>query len=84
MEYELGLYRGMFNYLGVCSFMPWNITDLRTAVEALAGWPVTSRKMNPSVSEMAAGGKYFKSQLFLDGAHNALGHNQHDDDGDNP
>ena len=29
MEYELGLYRGLFNYLGICAFMPWNITDLR-------------------------------------------------------
>ncbi len=49
MEYELGLYRGLFNYLGVCAFMPWNITDLRTAVEAVAGWPVTSWKLIKAV-----------------------------------
>jgi aldehyde:ferredoxin oxidoreductase len=49
MEYELGLYRGLFNYLGVCAFMPWNITDLRTAVEAVAGWPVTSWKLMKAV-----------------------------------
>ena len=49
MEYELGLYRGMFNYLGICSFMPWNITELRTAVEAIAGWPVTTWKLMNAV-----------------------------------
>jgi aldehyde:ferredoxin oxidoreductase len=49
MEYELGLYRGMFNHLGVCSFMPWNITELRKAVEAVAGWPVTSWKLMNAV-----------------------------------
>ncbi len=49
MEYELGLYRGLFNHLGVCAFMPWNITDLRTAVEAVAGWPVTSWKLMKAV-----------------------------------
>jgi aldehyde:ferredoxin oxidoreductase len=49
MEYELGLYRGLFNYIGICAFMPWNITDLRTAVEAVAGWPVTSWKLLKAV-----------------------------------
>jgi len=45
MAFELGLYRGLHNFLGICSFVPWNITELRDAVEAVAGWPATSWKL---------------------------------------
>ena len=42
MAYELGLYKEMPNSLGVCSFVPWNISELRDAVEAVTGWPATT------------------------------------------
>lgn len=42
MAYELGLYREMSNHLGLCYFVPWNITELRDAVTATTGWPVTA------------------------------------------
>jgi len=49
MAYELGLYKEMPNYLGVCSFVPWNITELRDAVEAVTGWPATTWKLIKAV-----------------------------------
>ncbi len=49
MTYELGLYKQMPNYLGVCSFVPWNITELRDAVEAVTGWPATTWKLMRAV-----------------------------------
>jgi len=49
MIYELGLYRQMPNYLGVCSFVPWNITELRDGVEAVSGWPATTWKLMKAV-----------------------------------
>jgi aldehyde:ferredoxin oxidoreductase len=49
MAYELGLYKEMPNYLGVCSFVPWNITELRDAVEAVSGWPATTWKLMKAV-----------------------------------
>ncbi len=45
MAYELGLFKEMPNYLGVCSFVPWNITELRDAFEAVTGWPATTWKL---------------------------------------
>jgi aldehyde:ferredoxin oxidoreductase len=49
MAYELGLYKQMPNSLGVCSFVPWNITELRDAVEAVTGWPATTWKLMKAV-----------------------------------
>ena len=49
MAYELGLYKKMPNYLGVCSFVPWNITELRDAVEAVTGWPATTWRLMKAV-----------------------------------
>jgi len=49
MAYELGLYKEMPNYLGVCSFVPWNITELRDAVEAVTGWPATTWRLMKAV-----------------------------------
>ena len=49
MTYELGLYKKMPNYLGVCSFVPWNITELRDAVEAVTGWPATTWRLMKAV-----------------------------------
>ena len=49
MAYELGLYKEMPNYLGVCSFVPWNISELRDALEAVTGWPATTWKLMKAV-----------------------------------
>ena len=49
MAYELGLYKEMPNSLGVCSFVPWNISELRDAVEAVTGWPATTWKLMKAV-----------------------------------
>jgi aldehyde:ferredoxin oxidoreductase len=49
MVYELGLFKEIHNSLGVCSFMPWNITELRGAVEAVTGWPATTWKLMKAV-----------------------------------
>jgi aldehyde:ferredoxin oxidoreductase len=49
MAYELGLYKEMPNYLGLCSFVPWNISELREAVEAVSGWPATTWKLMKAV-----------------------------------
>jgi aldehyde:ferredoxin oxidoreductase len=45
MAYELGLFRVMPNHLGLCSFVPWNISEMRDAVEAVSGWPATTWKL---------------------------------------
>jgi aldehyde:ferredoxin oxidoreductase len=49
MTYELGLYKHMPNYLGVCSFVPWNINELKDAVAAISGWPITTWKLMKAV-----------------------------------
>jgi aldehyde:ferredoxin oxidoreductase len=49
MAYELGLYKEMPNYLGLCSFVPWNISEMRDAVEAVSGWPATTWKLMKAV-----------------------------------
>jgi aldehyde:ferredoxin oxidoreductase len=49
MAYELGLLRVIPNYLGLCSFVPWNITEMRDAIEAVCGWPATTWKLMKAV-----------------------------------
>ena len=49
MAYEVGLLRVMPNYLGLCSFVPWNISEMRDAVEAVTGWPATTWKLMKAV-----------------------------------
>jgi aldehyde:ferredoxin oxidoreductase len=49
MTYELGLYKEMVSHLGLCGFVPWNITELRDAVEAVTGWPATTWKLMKTV-----------------------------------
>jgi aldehyde:ferredoxin oxidoreductase len=49
MAYELGLFKEIPNYLGLCSFVPWNITEMRDAVEAVCGWPATTWKLMKAV-----------------------------------
>ena len=54
MTYELGLYRGLPNFLGLCSFVPWTILEMTEAVAAVCGWPATSWKLMKSVERGAA------------------------------
>jgi aldehyde:ferredoxin oxidoreductase len=49
MAYELGLWRQMPNYLGLCSFLPWSFMEIRDAVAAVTGWRVTSWKLMKAV-----------------------------------
>ena len=49
MAYELGLLKVMPNYLGLCVFVPWNISEMRDAVEAVSGWPATTWKLMKAV-----------------------------------
>lgn len=49
MAYELGFWRQMPNYLGVCSFLPWSFTETRDAVAAVTGWRVTTWKLMKAV-----------------------------------
>jgi aldehyde:ferredoxin oxidoreductase len=45
MLYELGLWAALPNYLGYCIFVPWNFEEVREAVSAITGWPVTTWKL---------------------------------------
>ena len=49
MAYELGLYREMSNHLGLCYFVPWNISELKGAVSAVTGWSVTTWNLMKAV-----------------------------------
>ena len=49
MVYELGIWRAMPNYLGLCSFVPWRFAEIRDAVEAVTGWKVTTWKLMKAV-----------------------------------
>ena len=43
MVYEVGLWRHMGNYTGMCIFVPWSNQQIAEAVEAVTGWPMDSR-----------------------------------------
>ena len=45
MVYEVGLWRHMANYIGMCVFVPWSHQQIGDAVEAVTGWPVGSRPL---------------------------------------
>jgi aldehyde:ferredoxin oxidoreductase len=45
MVYEVGLWRHMANYIGMCVFVPWNHQQIADAVEAVTGWPMGSRPL---------------------------------------
>ena len=40
--HEMGLWKEMGNYLGLCAFVPWKIPEVRDAVAAVTGWQVTT------------------------------------------
>jgi len=41
MVYQLGLWRQILNYLGICLFVPWTHEQIQTAVEAVTGLPTS-------------------------------------------
>jgi aldehyde:ferredoxin oxidoreductase len=45
MVYEVGLWRHMANYIGMCVFVPWSHQQIAEAVEAVTGWPMGSRPL---------------------------------------
>ena len=42
MLYQVGLWRHLPNYLGLCLFVPWSNEQVTAAVETITGWPISS------------------------------------------
>jgi aldehyde:ferredoxin oxidoreductase len=40
--YEMGLWKEMGNYLGLCAFVPWRLHEVTVAVTAITGWQMTT------------------------------------------
>lgn len=40
--YEMGLWKEMGNYLGLCAFVPWRLHEVTEAVTAITGWQMTT------------------------------------------
>ncbi len=49
MLYQVGLWRHLANYLGLCLFVPWSNEQVTAAVEAITGWPMSSWKLMKTV-----------------------------------
>jgi aldehyde:ferredoxin oxidoreductase len=49
MLYHTGLWRQMGNYLGTCSFVPWNYKQLCEATEYVTGWPISYWRLMKTV-----------------------------------
>jgi len=49
MLYQVGLWRHLPNYLGLCLFVPWSNEQVTAAVEAITGWPISSYKLMKTV-----------------------------------
>ena len=45
MLYQVGLWRHLANYLGLCLFLPWSNEQVTAAVEAITGWPMSSWRL---------------------------------------
>jgi len=45
MLYEVGLWRHIGNYIGMCIFVPWSHQQIAEAVEAVTGWPMGSQPL---------------------------------------
>jgi aldehyde:ferredoxin oxidoreductase len=43
--HDVGLWRQMGNYVGLCVFVPWSNQQIISSVEAVTGWPVSSRDL---------------------------------------
>jgi aldehyde:ferredoxin oxidoreductase len=49
MVYELGLYRELFNHVGLCNFAPWSFSEILEAVRGITGWRVEAWKLMKAV-----------------------------------
>ena len=49
MLYQVGLWRHLANYLGLCLFVPWSNEQVTEAMEAITGWPMSSYKLMKTV-----------------------------------
>ena len=49
LVYQMGLWRHMVNYLGLCLFVPLSFTQIVEAVEAITGWPMSYWKLMKAV-----------------------------------
>ncbi len=49
MLYQVGLWRHLPNYLGLCIFLPWSNEQVTAAVEAITGWPMSSWRFMKTV-----------------------------------
>ena len=49
MLYQVGLWRHLANYLGLCLFLPWSNEQVTAAVEAITGWPMSSWRLMKTV-----------------------------------
>ena len=49
MLYQVGLWRHLGNYLGLCLFLPWSNEQVTAAVEAITGWPMSSWRLMKTV-----------------------------------
>lgn len=47
--YQMGLWRHLPNYLGLCLFLPWKFTQIRDGLQAITGWPMSYWKMMKAV-----------------------------------
>jgi aldehyde:ferredoxin oxidoreductase len=45
MLYQVGLWRHLGNYLGLCHYVPWNYQQMRDATEYITGWPMSYWKL---------------------------------------
>jgi len=49
MVYQVGLWRHMSNTVGLCIFVPWSNSQVRDAMEAITGWPMSYWKLMKAV-----------------------------------
>ena len=48
-EYEMGLWKELNNYLGLCAFFPWSIAEVCEGVAAITGWNITTSRLMKAV-----------------------------------
>ena len=49
MLYHLGAWRHLNNYLGLCQLVPWSFGQIKDAVEAVTGWPMSYWRLMKTV-----------------------------------
>lgn len=49
MLYQVGLWRQLINYLGVCNIVPWRYKQIRDMTEYVTGWPMSYWKLMKAV-----------------------------------